>query len=153
MFSRRQIRELCLLILISVFLMGMCPNSAADSFFSSVAMSGVSYACHNSSTECTTLPLNIRHSLLRPTSSASTHVVAYTRENTVEYEICFTPISTKRQIILRHSGKACFAPICSSDLFTYLSKPSGTYSGPLLVENFSNAVIVCYIHHQDGAKS
>lgn len=140
MFQVRQIKNICLVVTISVLLMGMCPTGmAADSFFASSRF----YAVSQDATQ----------TVLRATSSATTRVVAYTQETLPKHETALTPVAPSRRFNMRQEYATYLSIHEISDRLSVYSKLFGTSTGYLFAETFSNTVIISYIHHQDGAKA
>ena len=139
MFRAGQIKRICLIVIVSVLFMGMCPTGMdADSFF-------VSSRSH--ATQDATRPL------IRCVSSGSTRTIAYKQETLPEYETVLTPITLQRRISMRQNNRDCFSLYGTANILSMYSKESGRHIGCLFDEIVSNTVIVNYIHHQDGAKA
>lgn len=140
MFRAIQIKSICLIIITSVLLVGMCPTGmVADSFFASRH----SQASVQDATRTT----------LRSTPSVATRSVAYTQETMPEQETVLTPTTALRRIHIRQGNRNHFSLHGILNISSSHANISGNHTGLLLIEHFSSMVIVNYIHHQDGAKA
>lgn len=139
MFCARQIRSICLIVILSVLLIGMCPTGmVADSFL----------ACSNARS----VAQDTTGTILRSPSNTIRNVV-YTQETLPEYETFLTPTTSLRRISMRQLNRDYYSVHRIPDILSIYFNASGNHTGCLLVKNSSNMVIVNYIHHQDGAKA
>ena len=133
MFTRRHLKNICIIIAVSVMLLGVCPTGVgADSFFV--------FDSHTSD----------MFEYIGNTNKFQT--IAYTGEVMPQREAMFSPSTTIRRLSMRHGGRDCFTGFYDYYSSFFFSKVSHSFSQHFLDEIFSNTVIIHFIHHQDGEK-
>ena len=144
MLTKKQIRKFCYILIISVFLMGVCPTTmAADSFF----MTPPASSLQDFSTE-TDFPRGFLKSII----STDMSDISYTPESLPEYETFLTPVTSLRRIHMRAGYRNSLLFSHVYDISAYIFESYTAFHGHFFDEIASNTVIVRYIHHQDGSK-
>lgn len=138
---RQTNKSICFLLILCILLLGMYPGkNRVDSFFSSA----------NSNTS----PVyTITNTTITSPGSNVVPKQTYTRETIIQYETLLLPQQTLRRTPLRSlfKGVHFFSTEIAGSL--YISKPFKVFSHRIPDGFINTAIIMTYIHNQDGEKA